>query len=282
VEACPLCRKFITARVCISDGRFVAAPARPVRAMPSRSMPASFSDVQLQPREPAFRNSSFFPSGAPGFAKPVIYLYPPGDASLDADVRVELAPTQARFTALIPTPTEGSLQTRAAAWRVRATADGTLTPLIHDAHPPVASLFWESVESMGANAVVRLLPADGAGCFCVPGAGLGDWLLRALPALGLSVREYTEMATFWAVRLGGHAYVVLRFLSTAATEAYVSTLVVQPQPQTVIRVFLLARGAAAPQPAAACGQLPDAALAPPRVGFTAVEWGGAEVLVGAA
>jgi Zinc finger, ZZ type/Zinc finger, C3HC4 type (RING finger) len=33
VEACPLCRKFITARVCISDGRFVACPSRPVRLL---------------------------------------------------------------------------------------------------------------------------------------------------------------------------------------------------------------------------------------------------------
>ena len=210
--------------------------------------------------------------------KPVVYLYPPGNESLDVDVRVELAPTQAYFTAFIPTPTEGSLQTRAAAWRVRAVADGTLTPLMRNAHPPVASLFWESVEAVGANAIAGLLPEDGAGCFSVPGAELGDWLLHALPALGLTVREYTEMATFWAVKLGGHAHVVLRFLSAAETEAYVSTLLVHPQPQTIIRVFLLARGATAPPAAAICGQSPDAALAPARVGFTAVEWGGAEVL----
>jgi hypothetical protein len=228
-------------------------------------------------REPFFRNPSFFPSGPPGFFKPVIYLYPPGDASLAADVRVELAPTQARFTALIPTPMEGSLKSRAVSWRVRAAADGTLTPLGPNTHPPVASLFWESVEAAGANAVAWLLPANGAGCFCVPGADLGDWLLHALPALGLSVREYTEMATFWAVKLGSHAQVVLRFLSASEAEAYVSTLLVRPPPQTMIRVFLLARGAATPPPAASYGLLPDAAFARPRVGFTAVEWDGVEV-----
>ena len=160
---------------------------------------------------------------------------------------------------------------------MRAAADGTLAALNAAAHPPVASLFWESVATADAHALAGLLPSDGARCFCVPGAELGEWLLCALPRLGLTVREYTEMATFWAVKLGEHAHVVLRFLSRAEMEEFVSSLIVQPRAQTVIRVFLIARGVITPPPACAGALLPDASLTPGRAGFTAVEWGGMEL-----
>ena len=276
VETCPLCRKLISARICVSDGKYVAAPGRQVVSLAAFFCPPFLTPIPFQPRQAIFRNQTHFPRGVPAFFKPVIYLYP-AEQSLDVDVTVALAPSQARFTALIPRPSRGSLATRTVEWRVRAAADGTLTALNEAAHPPVASLFWESVATADAHALAGLLPSDGAGCFCVPGAELGDWLLRALPRLGLTVREYTEMATFWAVKLGEHAHIVLRFLSRAEMEEFVSSLIVQPRAQTVIRVYLVARGVTTPPRACADTLLPDASLTPGRTGFTAVEWGGMEL-----
>jgi len=265
VESCPLCRRLITARICRSNGAFVARPTRPQRT-------------------PIFRQSQHFNGAPPGAFKPVIYLYP-DEATLDVDVRVSLAPSQNCFTALVPAPCEGGLASRSVVWRVSAEKDGTLRSRGREpaaSHPPVASLFWESEEMpagvRGAGTLAALLPRDGRSCFCVSGARLGDWLLRALPAMGLTVREYTEMASFWAAKLGHHAFVVLRFLPPEEINAAAATLVISPPPRTVIRVFLLAQGAqVAPPDASAVDALPDCALAPRRLGFTAVEWGGAEV-----
>ena len=49
-----------------------------------------------------------------------------------------------------------------------------------------------------------------SGCFCVSGQSAGDWLLAALPRLGLSVREYTEMATFWGVLMQARSWLVAK------------------------------------------------------------------------
>ncbi len=41
---------------------------------------------------------------------------------------------------------------------------------------------------------------------------MGDWLLAALARLGLTPREYTEMASYWAPKASCHKWVLLRFL----------------------------------------------------------------------
>lgn len=73
---------------------------------------------------------------------------------------------------------------------------------------PVASLFWE------AGLAPDLFPALSAegGTACVRGGEVGDWLLAALQRLGLTPREYTEMASYWAPKASCHKWVLLRFL----------------------------------------------------------------------
>ena len=75
-----------------------------------------------------------------------------------------------------------------------------------------------------------------------PGAAAGGWLLRALPRLGLSVREATDMAQFWAPRMAGHAAILLHFMPQAAWDA-VAALEVSPPPDAVLRVFMCWAGA---------------------------------------
>jgi hypothetical protein len=121
----------------------------------------------------------------------------------------------------------------------------------------------------------------------VRGGALGDALLRALRRRGLAVREYTEMASFWAARLGHHPFVVGRLLAAGPElDAGVATLAITPPPDALLRVYLIARGVEAHQ-AWATAALDEAggdddddgdvAAGHERSGFTAVEWGGSEV-----
>jgi hypothetical protein len=279
LRACVMCRRAITARLIIRDGRIVRREdvPEPVRMVDPRRRDAFYGNFPLLAR------------------KPVVYLYPP--APTDAEVTVRLAVPGDAFTALIPAPARcgGGVDAAntTATWRVRASPDGILTPLpakgagtaagaggapvgggIAPTAPPVGSLFWEA--ETGVWPGVTVFPPGET--FCVRGVDVGDWLLDALPRAGLSPREYTEMATFWAVKMARYAWVALRLAPAAALDA-VAPLKVSPQPGAVLRVYLVCRGLAAPlSPAAAAGILP--ASAPPARDpgvFTVVEWGGTEV-----
>jgi hypothetical protein len=270
LDSCPLCRAAVSARLCVADGRFVSRPAR---------APFTPRDADAAEERGSFASS-----------KPVIYLYPTQE--MDVSVSVALAPSGVRFTTLVPTPTKTDAAGRAITWRVRATPDGTLDAALPEGYAAawvepgaasssraaattvrVATLFWESDH---AQALREALPLPPAACFCVPGAALGDWLLHALPRLGLAVREYTEMASFWAAKVGHHPFVLLRFASAEEMAAHVAALAVLPVPDVLIRVFLLCRGVAQ-LVAGAAAVLPAAADVAPRRGFTAVEWGGSEL-----
>jgi hypothetical protein len=274
LEACPLCRAFISARLCVADGRFAAAPTRPARVFPVRNAAAVA-------------------------AKPVVYLYPPRAMRVGVTVRLARGAAGARFTALVPTPTRRDGED-ALCWDVLAAPSGILRaapPPGAAPAPPVASLFWEAdlpaatmPSSPSASASASPPPlalSPGHECFCVPGAALGDALLRALRRRGLAVREYTEMASFWAARLGHHPFVVGRLLRAGAElDAGVAALHIAPQPDTLLRVYLLARGVDAHQAWATAPMEEeegegegdgDVAAGCERSGFTAVEWGGSEV-----
>ncbi|MBQ2767321.1 MAG: hypothetical protein IJF49_04495 [Clostridia bacterium] len=68
----------------------------------------------------------------------------------------------------------------------------------------------------------------------------------------------------------GNAYNLISFDTTAYVEN--ARLTVTPAPDTVIRVFMTWKGLDEPIAIA-----PQTLTAPPREGFTLVEWGGAEL-----
>ena len=179
-----------------------------------------------------------------------------------------------RMTCLLPAPASAS--PTSAQWRVAAQPDGTLQPR-RDAstgppQPPVASLFWEADRDASANGV--LLPPQARDTFCVPGPAAGEWLLGALARWGLSPREYTECASFWAPRMQRHAWVQVRALPQAEWEA-LAPLAVAPPMQRTLRVFLAWRGCAEYSAGMDAGVLPQLPL--PREGSWCVEWGGTEI-----
>lgn len=179
--------------------------------------------------------------------KPVLYLYP--EEEMEVTVTLDFDGT---LTSTYPAYGDG--------WTVTARPDGTLT------NPATGReyycLFWEG--DSGAD-------YDLSEGFVVAGEDTADFLERTLSRLGLSDREANEFILYWLPRMEQHPYNLISFQTSAYTEAAV--LRVEPQPDTVIRVFMAWKPLPAPVEAAP-QHLPQG---PERRGFTLVEWGGAQL-----
>lgn len=182
----------------------------------------------------------------PGMAyKPVIYLYPEKETAVS--VKLDLS---GKLTCTYPAYNNG--------WQVTAAPDGTLT----DANGQLYNyLYWEGETN------ARLDLSEG---FCVKGADTATFLEQALEALGLNRREANEFIVYWLPLMQENPYNIISFQTAAYTNA--AKLKVAPAPDTVLRVFM------AWQASDAFTEIPPQTLtAPDRIGFTVVEWGGAEI-----
>lgn len=178
-------------------------------------------------------------------AKPVIYLYP----EEETEVTVKLD-CDGGLTCTYPAYEDG--------WSVTAQPDGTLTD---EAGQTYRYLYWEGRSED---------EYDFSTGFCVAGEDTAAFLEEALAALGLTRAEANEFIIYWLPRMEGNAYNLLSFQTDAYTDH--ARLMVTPQPDTVLRVFLAWRPLAAPV------DVPAQTLsAPSRQGFTLVEWGGTEL-----
>ena len=178
-------------------------------------------------------------------AKPVIYLYPEGET----EVTVKLD-CDGGLTCTYPAYEDG--------WSVTAQPDGTLTD---EAGQTYRYLYWEGRSET---------EYDFSTGFCVAGEDTAAFLEEALAELGLTRAEANEFIIYWLPRMEGNAYNLLSFQTDAYTDH--ARLMVTPQPDTVLRVFLAWRPLAAPV------DVPAQTLsAPSRQGFTLVEWGGTEL-----
>ncbi len=84
-------------------------------------------------------------------------------------------------------------------------------------------------------------------------------------------REANECIVYWLPRLEQNPWNLIAFQTEAYTET--ARLVIEPKPDTVIRVFM------AWKPLQSAVEIPAQTLtAPDRIGFTVVEWGGAELI----
>lgn len=177
--------------------------------------------------------------------KPVIYLYP----EETTEVTVELD-FKGKLTSTYPAYENG--------WRVTAQPDGTLT----DADGQEYNyLFWEGKSES---------KFDFSKGFCVKGSDTAEFLEEALSKLGLNRSEANEFIVYWLPLMEKNRYNVISF----QTEAYTANakLIVDPAPDTVIRVFMAWYGTKKPV------KITEQELsAPERVGFTVVEWGGSEI-----
>lgn len=177
--------------------------------------------------------------------KPVIYLYP----ETETVVRVTLD-YSGQLTATYPAYSGG--------WQVTAAPEGTLTDASGREY---YCLYWE-----GVNDAVY----DFSRGFVVPGSETATFLEKALCDLGLTEREANEFIIYWLPRMEGNAYNLIAFQTDVYTEH--AALTIDPAPDTLIRVFMAWKPLNAPVEVA-----PQDLKAPARIGFTAVEWGGAEV-----
>lgn len=177
--------------------------------------------------------------------KPVIYLYPEEETKVDVslDLNGELLKSE-------PLYREG--------WTVTAKPDGTL---INADGMTYDYLFWEAK----LNADYDLSKG-----FCVKGSETEAFLDEALKKQGLSEKEAEDFKEFWLPIMKKNPYNVISFQTDRYTDA--AGLSINPQPDTVIRVFMTyyASDRAVEIPA-------QELSAPERSGFTVVEWGGSTV-----
>ena len=179
--------------------------------------------------------------------KPVIYLYPEEETkvSVKLDFNGEL-------TSTYPAYENG--------WNVIAQPDGTLTD--PETGREYYCLFWEGI---------TYADYDLSEGFVVAGEDTEEFLEASLQKLGLTDQEANEFIIYWLPRMEHNAYNLISFQGAAYTESAVLTI--DPAPDTLLRVFMVFKPLAEPI------EIPAQELtAPERTGFTAVEWGGAEII----
>ncbi|TAL14483.1 hypothetical protein EPN95_02725 [Patescibacteria group bacterium] len=179
-----------------------------------------------------------------GCGKPVIYLYPAKTETVSVKVGASVTASEPLYS-----PTQG--------WKnVVATPSGQLTynGLSY------SSLFWEGT---GFGQYPGIVSGT-----VVPYAKAASTMRTQLFAQGLNIKETNDFMDYWQSRIPHKPYVRLSWLNTAQMNE-LAPLTISPQPTSLIRVFLDMRGLDQSVPIPA-----QTFVAPNRVGFTVVEWGG--------
>jgi hypothetical protein len=206
----------------------------PDEVVPGSDVDASGDDCNAEPEDPLEQVDY----------KPVIYLYPEKDTV--CSVTMEL---NGRFTCTYP-------DYGTAGWQnFVASPDGTLT---FPDGKEYYCLYWEGVTAK------ELDLSRGA---CVRGEDTAAYLEWALAEMGLTAREANEFIIYWLPQLQENEYNLISFQGKAYTDA--AKLNVTPAPDSVLRVYMLAKPLTAPV------EVEPQSFAPfEREGFTVVEWGG--------
>ena len=179
-------------------------------------------------------------------AKPVIYLYPEEETQVSVSLDFD-----GQLTSTYPAYEDG--------WTVEASPDGTLTDPATGRQ--YYCLFWEGIGPT---------EYDFSTGFCVAGENTAAFLEDALADLGLTEKEANEFIIYWLPKMEHNPYNLISFQTEAYTDS--AALTIDPAPDTLIRVFMAWQGLDQPVEVE-----PQTLTAPDRTGFTAVEWGGAEI-----
>ncbi len=175
--------------------------------------------------------------------KPVIYLYPEKNTEVTVKVGADITKSEPLY------PKDG--------WTVLAHPSGQLD--YQDQVYP--NLFWEGT---GKGYYPNLTNYG----FVVAQKDLISTLNSQLRDLGLNAKESADFMEFWTDKLPKAPYVRLTWLGNAEMNQ-LAPLSVSPRPDTSIRIFLDFAGLDKP-----IKLISQKLSAPPRRGFTLVEWGG--------
>jgi len=181
-----------------------------------------------------------------GVRKPVIYLYPTTEqqVSVRVDFKGEIVTTYPRIDAHN-------------GWTVTATTEGVLRM----GEKSYGYLFWDGVTKDASW--------DFSKGFCVHRERIDDFLEEKARLMGMNFREAQDFITYWAPAMKKNEWNLVSF----QTERYeeVAKLMVDPRPDTLIRIFMVYKGVPSPIEIEA-----QHFTTPQRSGFTLVEWGGAD------
>ncbi len=178
--------------------------------------------------------------------KPVLYLYPP----TATDVNIVLG-SDDKITASYPKYANG--------WDVTAYPDGRLIDKADNSEH--FYLFWEAALDIDYDL------SEG---FVVRGEDTEKFLKEKLSYMGLLPREYNDFIVYWLPRMQANKYNLVSFQGKSYTD--VSTLGISPKPDSMLRIMMAFKSLESPV------NIPEQKLDIfERKGFTAVEWGGAEL-----
>jgi hypothetical protein len=185
-----------------------------------------------------------------GLGKPVIYIYPE-------------APTHVQMTLQVKDSMVFSYPRYENGWDFVAEPSGN----IRHKNKNYAYLFWEGSAKMSH---LSFDPGEG---FFVRSDTVIEFLEHSLAAAGLNEKETGDFITYWAPKMQMNTYNYLHFVFNKDYDRF-ATMKVRPQPEHLIRVFMLWSEA----PAGIVRPLrPQTFPAFSRKGYTIVEWGGGEL-----
>jgi len=192
-----------------------------------------------------FKNNRFVIAAE--MCKPVLYLYPSEKMNLKARVN-----PNGGMTYSDPVYGDG--------WNIEANPSGLIKDLITG--KAYDYLFWEGI---GLN-----YPLENKG-WVVKKENLDSFFSEKLYWLGLRGKEIFDFKSYWLGKLNDKPYYRISFLEKSQFDI-IAPLDISPiRPDSVIRVMMTAKGLDRFE------NMPVQKISPPaaRIGFTAVEWGGA-------
>lgn len=201
---------------------------------------------------------NFYPTYDQGMIevdKPVIYLY----SENPIDVEVKFA-SQGAVTFTYPKYVDS--------WKVQVNSTGLKDLNSGKTYP---YLFWEAE----TNELDFKFETNGICAALVKTDSVVSYLENSLTAMGLNATEKTDFITFWAPQMIQSPFVLVQFLTGKTYDEKISTLNITPEPDAVLRVYMLFK----PMTSEKCpyALLPQTFENFERKGFTAVEWGGSKL-----
>ena len=179
--------------------------------------------------------------------EPVINLYPTKEQQIS--VKLDF---NGKFTQTYPDYKNG--------WEVIAHPDGTILNLDDNKNYPY--LIWEGILDNNSWDMTK--------GFVVAGKDTKNFLQDKLSLMGLTPKEYNDFIAYWLPNMQDNQYNLITF----ANEEYEQRVLlsIDPSPDSVLRVFMVYK------PITEKIDIPSQQLTTfHRTGFSAVEWGGAEV-----